>query len=114
MTPGTVIVPWPDEGTVTDARADALDFITSIARLCYLPLPEVITVCLTQPDAEAEQVISEAIAQCRRHGIRCNPLSDERQVGLEIPGVVAYKLVHLRDSWLNEREHGTETEGAAT
>jgi hypothetical protein len=114
VTPGTVTVPWPSEGTVTDARADALGFLATIARLCNLPLPEVITVTLTQPDAEAQAVIDAAAEQCRRRGVTCSVIDSDWLTGMEIPGVVRYRLTHLRDAYLHGHERSTDTKGAAT
>lgn len=101
MTAGTVYTAWPEEASLTDVRADALSAIAVIAKALSLPLPEQLTVAVTEPDAEAQVVIDAVREQCDRSGIRYASLDNEWRTGLEIdPGGMRYQLVHIRDSWL--------------
>jgi hypothetical protein len=78
-------------------HAAALSRLVRAASGADLPLPDRLSVYLTEPDAVAAVMIAAAAGRCQARGVTFTLFEDERWLGIKIQddGVV-YRLIHLK------------------
>jgi hypothetical protein len=86
-----------------DCPAEGLRHAAALSRLVRavsgsgLPLPDRMSVYLTEPDAVAAEMIASAAGRCQARGVTFTLFEDERWLGIKIQddGMV-YRLIHLK------------------